>query len=459
MRRLQKYIAIVFAICGVPVLYGAYQWLGIQNAAPVYALAFALAGLILLTRSKSLLRRRAHALFYLLFAVLLVATLLVWPRAGFTQFYEQVKSLALCFIWSSPFFVLYFLISDRPELRFAYRALAITGLIVSLSVLADYVMWTRFGISFGEIVDSQGQLRAFGPLGDQVGFVIILFALRALQRRDWVALAFHTTAIVLTGTRGALLALVVGVLWLLVVVPFSEPARSGQRIRTIVSTLVLSVVLVVSLLSTPLGESTYNRLFEGDALQSGLLQRAGAMQLGVKIFGDNPLIGVGYLGFNSLSDEYGFWKYFKPGADVERSAYTANNQLIQTATDAGIFGTLAFLALFATIVRNCRRARMQASGEDRHELVSIESWLAAILIGNQAAVWLLPSAATGYFVFVAAAISERVAFFQAQRAVATREGDITPTAAMPQESAGRAQSRAALAGTATESDARARWTQ
>ncbi len=106
---------------------------------------------------------------------------------------------------------------------------------------------------------------------------------------------------------------------------------------------------------------------------------------------DNPLFGVGYMGYQPSLERYGGNQFFDLSKSDGGSA-NANNQVLQTLTDSGLPGLVAFVGLVFCMGRSfrniaARRDERFFSAFYRGALI----WLLALVFGCLAAVWLLPS--------------------------------------------------------------------
>jgi O-Antigen ligase len=369
--------------------------------------------LAVLLGRQSLLAQRPYPHFYAYFAAVGFATLLGIAQRDQQTVYEQTIALATLFAWTSAFISIYLIVRTPREYRWAMRLIDILGTLISLSVFVSYIAPTYFNLPFGEMHLEDGRIRAFGPFGDQVAFVIVYFALRAIIKRQPMVIV-HCAAILFTGTRGAFLALVVGGLWL-VAATENDKQHAFLR-RRIMWGSVLALGSVRVFLLTPYGQTALDRII--NARHEGSLDhRTAAATLGVIVFLDHPLAGVGFLGFNRLSEQYHFGDQFSGTDSVERATYTAQNQYVQTATDAGIPGLVVLVFFLWTLFKELKKGARRLTGVYRLDLLSASAWLVALAIGNQAAVWLLPAALTSYLFFAVCGLSLAATKLQDRRLI------------------------------------------
>jgi putative inorganic carbon (HCO3(-)) transporter len=106
---------------------------------------------------------------------------------------------------------------------------------------------------------------------------------------------------------------------------------------------------------------------------------------------DNPLFGVGYMGYERALEHYGGDRWFDLSKRDGGTA-NANNQVLQTLADSGVPGLLAFVGLIVCIGRAFLRI---AARRDEPFFSAFyfaaQIWLLALVFGDLAAVWLLPS--------------------------------------------------------------------
>jgi O-antigen ligase/polysaccharide polymerase Wzy-like membrane protein len=397
--------SMIVLIAGVPALFAIYTLAGFAD----FKLVYATLGLMLIAAMArglgNFFNRTSLLAFHSLFGVLLLTSIPTILRSTAFATYAQVQTLTICYLWSSGFVLAFVFLRTRDDVARTLDVLRHVGTAVTLSVYVALGLWLAAGIAFGEVVDVYGQFRVFGPLGDQVGFVIVLFALWSLVRGRWIQLTFHAGAIMLTATRGAIIAVVVGALWVLLA--RISGRHTARRFRATQS-LAFATIVIVAFMRMPFMSTTYDRLGAGDAIGPDTFSdRIGAVQLGLIVVHDNPIFGVGYGGFRDHVDQFVVGRYFAENVDVERGTFTTTNQYVQTAADGGVPALACLLWFGVLLIRNSRRSAAAEHGQVRDGLVAIHGYTVAMLVGNQSAVWLLPHASSGFFLLIAAGIAER----------------------------------------------------
>lgn len=397
--------AALFAvlILGVPTLL-AYWLLTLDAKVNVLLLGIP-AGAALFTLIPNIpesLHHREQRLLLFYFALVGIFTLLGGLRSGFSVAREDVIALATLAIWASPFFSVYFLVDTPRAYGWAVRLLDIAGGGIALSVLIGFIAPRYLGFQFGEFNSDGVQVRAFGPFGDQVGFPLVYFAMRSVFRGKIVMLALFCSAILLTGTRGAIISLSVG-MGAAILLGASMGKKKGDARNRFVLVFLWAAVFSVGFLLSDFGATTLTRMQSVGRGESSLQQRFGSMKLGVQVLVDNPIGGVGYLGFRRLGAEYSFHQRF--AGDVGGNAtYTAQNQYLQSALDGGLIALVLWIAFLLCLFRKLRAALSWVDPARQIDLRAGLAWLVAMAVGNQAAVWFLSHNITTYMFVVLFAV-------------------------------------------------------
>lgn len=396
--RVLRGIVLGFYAIGVPVLFALYYELEWKVAQ--FAIYFSV-GLSLGYASLNYLNGcaipRHHLVFFLYFLALALSTVASIGEVEPSQSFLQAKSLAATFILLSIFLGVHFIVRTRADISAALAFLDFGGLVIAASVyLALGLYYVSLG--FGEVlVHGGGAIRAFGPLGDQVGFILILFVVRSLAHRNWPLFGVHLGALFLTATRGAFIALGIA----LVLMFALRASRLGKVRKRSFSALVVAGAIGLVLL-IELGGFLVERFATPEEILHGVTSRLASMKLGLMVFDDNPILGVGFGGFQEVVWRYNPKAYFD--VFLENYVSTAANQAVQTAAEGGAVGLVMLTLLLMAIVLQTRRVMKIVGPSHDNEIRSILIWMLAIVIGNQSAVWILPDSVLGYFFFLVAAI-------------------------------------------------------
>ena len=290
-------------------------------------------------------------------------------------------------------------IRDPGSLRLAIRVLLGTLAAVALIQFVNYVGAGR-GIIIGEVQGlERGELRYFGPIGDSVGVVLLLGYVASLCYANVPGVALFLGGIVLTAGVGALLAAGVATV-LFVLIGSRTPAvqRFLRRYLAAVPIALLVAVIGLAVFAKPLTQTLLSR-FTTKSYESSGAQRSASAQLAGAMFTNNPILGVGYMGYERALERYGGEKFF----DLEHpdgATANANNQLLQSLADGGLLGLAAFLLLIAASTRLFLRVSRCSDPMVGTFFLAAAIWLLAQLFGNLAATWLNPSAFVARFLWI-----------------------------------------------------------
>lgn len=381
----------------VPLLHWTFLATGVRGAG--YYAAYGLLGAcgalgLLVGRVRDL---QMSPLVGLLGALAL--STLATPLAGKGGPGLQLKALAVTGLWLSGLWTVQLLSNGPDAARSVSRALRWLGLTYSLTIVIAFLLFARTGLAFGEVAeDVAGRVRVFGPAGDQAAYVVAAFLVRAVAVWNPLEALLHLGALLLTGTRGAVFAAVVGVCataWLL--------RRTGLRASPSIPRTVgglAALGLGAGWLLHSLGGTIVARSASLEALGGSAIERLGSIQLGWLVFADRPWLGFGFNGFREA-----VWAHDVPGyflRPAEHLTALAANQVIQVAADGGIVG-LAFLAwFFAWLLRPAlQQARALPIAERRH-LVALQAMVIAGVGGNQLSIYLNADSSAGYLLMLAA---------------------------------------------------------
>lgn len=264
------------------------------------------------------------------------------------------------------------------------------GVLVAIQFV-NFVGASR-GFTIGEVQGiERGELRYFGPVGDSVGFVLLLGYLLTLCYGRLVMAVLVLASIALTAGLGSLFAAVVATGFFLL---FSRqaPAFGGtvRRLLWALPVLLFTGLVVVVLFSQTLLAPMLNRAENHGFANSGA-QRLASGIMAKKMFADNPLTGVGYMGYERALFHYGGEEFFNL-AKLDGGTANANNQFLQTLSDAGLPGILAFaLLMFCLARRVWLTARCSDDPFFSAYFLAVFLWVLTMIFGNLAATWLMPS--------------------------------------------------------------------
>jgi O-antigen ligase len=372
----------------IPVMLFASALTGVRAVEiAMYVVALVAALPCLPSFAAALQRSATGLLLVLLFAALSLSIAAAFYIAPSTEVWLGAKGLAGTAVWVSIYIVIFVGIRTAEDANRLVKWLDGLCLGISASIWAGALLHL-VGVNFGEVIDQGETFRAFGPLGDQVSFVVVLPALTSLVARRPFRCAFHLSAVLLTGTRGALLCLLVGVAGHFLL---RGTQNKGHRWQMAAAVTVASLVLWF----TPVSAALKDRFLSPS-------MRWQAITVGIDVVRTSPVIGVG---FNGLD--------LHRSAEVEdwtmplQAAYgfsRATNQYVQTAVDGGVVALVLLIFFVSFTIRNAIRVMRWPAATP--ELFASQLWLIAILIGNQS-LWILSNTACGFFTFAIAGLAAR----------------------------------------------------
>lgn len=263
------------------------------------------------------------------------------------------------------------------------RTLRVVGFVIAASIYADVVLFA-FGMPFGDVQTTSVGTRYFGPIGDQVGFILPFFIFREVQARRLLPATFLGIPVLATGTRGALASLAVG----LVVFWYRRYRQGGTSGREVSAFGLLLAVLGAAFL-LDLG-AMLTRIINSDQLGLGWDHRTSCFALAFQVFIENPIFGAGFSGFLTRLPSY-----YAP--DFVHATF---NQLLRVATDSGVVGIGVFGWMLYSVHRLLSNAIERTSGHPRELLQAGQLWLVSLALGNQTASWLLPGSVIAYLVWL-----------------------------------------------------------
>ena len=282
-------------------------------------------------------------------------------------------------------------IATLPQARRCGQIVLVTLVVLGVIQFVNFFSASR-GFVIGEVQGMErGELRYFGPVGDSVGFVLLLGYLAALCAGRLAGVLLFAGGIVLTAGLGAFFgAGVATLLFAIFGLPTEVLRGAARKTLWIVPLALFAVALVASTVARPMVTTLVERLSTGKYRESAS-QRMASTSLGVRMILANPVLGVGFMGYAAALPHYGGRQFFDLSKENGGTA-NANNQLIQTLTDAGLCGLLSVIALVGASLHLFMKL---ARSLDDPLLTTLFRaafiWLLAQVLGNMAAVWIVPS--------------------------------------------------------------------
>lgn len=320
---------------------------------------------------------------------LLFATIVANAQLAFLDIALQGRLFLMLVLWSVWLFALPTLVRDTYTLSGAVRAFDFFGMLVSASVFLPLVA------GVGEAQTGE-KGRVFGPFGDPVPFVVALFACRAFVAARWPSLAFHLAALLVTVGLGATLTLLVA-FGAHMVLPWRGRKRSE---RSWTSRILLGLLFapVLAAVVVALAPRIMGRLTDPMLVSMTMATRFGSFNVATAIISQHPVTGVGLSGFNAVAEKMGAESFFI-GLFHENFIVNAANQILQTLTDGGAIGLLAFIVFCVFAYRRLSWAANHGP-VDQQAFRAYQIWFVGILIGNQTAVWVVPFSPISMCMFV-----------------------------------------------------------
>ena len=363
-----------------------------------------------------------HVLLVSLYLILIsVSTFLgVSPIATlFGSSYNQMGLIThLCFFTVFASLIVAIGTSEK-RFRWTLWAMTLTGLIVATYAYVQFFgrdpfvpsQFYTFESSAGPVLRIISTLGHSNYLGNFLLYVTPLAAGLALDargsaRRIGLATAIlSAAAIVFSGTRGAWLGLVTGLLTFVLLARTRRKGDSvGQRRSTVRWALLTSVVILFLSAIIAINPASRNiakraRLLASEQTGSG---RTLLWRDSLKMLAQNPLAGCGPEGFRTA---------FLPYRSVElaRLAPQTNNEsshssYIDAAISYGLLGTILYVAIIASSFKLLMRARRQSKDAGfRTITASMISSMAAVVVHN---LFIFDQISTGLYFFVFAALAQ-----------------------------------------------------
>lgn len=327
---------------------------------------------------------------YLLIAV--VSTLFAAdPERADARVIELIKASILYALATA-------LMRNRERARLGVYALLASATFVSVLVTLQSLSGA-YGNEFGglarvknaQIYADVFQPRIAGPLGDPNFFAqtlliplpaAIVFAWMpgSIRRRGLCAACagLISVALLLTYSRGAMLAVAVMGLLLLGVLHISWKRTAAALVIAAVAFLAIPdsftrrIVTIEELL--PAADAPIDP-------DSSFRERRLYMQTAWVMFGDNPLTGVGAANYTTRYEQYAAIAGSAARQYEDASAlHFPHNLALEVAAETGVFGVIAFTALVVVVLRALGRAwkRFQSAGDGEMELIAVAFIIAAI---------------------------------------------------------------------------------
>ena len=345
------------------------EFVGVGVFKPVLALAIASLGLGLATGRLKLRWSPLYLVTLALIAVLAISTLVAGDSdhslGNLVEVSKDFVYLVVILIW----------VGSHRSLKLATGTLVITmASLAGLSVVQEFVFnnsLTFFGLSNVDTTQLGGvTLRHTGPEPDANFWARSLVVVLPIAM-SWWALAKRNLAkwsaggaviaislgVYLSQSRGALIAAIATVIiWLVLA---GRPYYRWLALAPVVLALLIAVPGVGSRLLTLTDLTSSGQQVADPSLQG----RIGSQQVGIDMFFDNPVLGVGFGEFLSIVPEY------QRKLGIEAEILDAHNLYLEFAAETGAVGLLAWGLFFGfglfVALRAWLSSRDFASAEER----------------------------------------------------------------------------------------------
>jgi O-antigen ligase len=317
------------------------------------------------------------------FAILIAYAILTWLLAAIVieypgyRFLDSAIGIKTRLVDPAVFFFACF--HGARTLRdagFIVRTLALAVIVANTFTLTDVIGWTDFGMRIGARGAEFGRVfGAFGHANDTAALLVALLpamvalalSARGVARVLWYAGALVSGAVLLmTVSRGAYVAVVVGGLWAAWLCRHAIPARQFARMGFAILAATVLLVVVVS-------------IEVGDVLSERIFGQSGAIDLDDASSGRTEIwqAALGRMLDAPLSLITGFgWGVY----ETMPFRYATHNYYLGVWFELGLIGLAALLVILTICVRTARAAFGQASGERRRLLVAFVFGLCAVSI-------------------------------------------------------------------------------
>lgn len=289
---------------------------------------------------------------------------------------ESYKWFSLFFSW----LVIYYLIVQIINTRVKFFLFMILYFLVNLKMAQHgFISWLAngFGFSSWGVSCAPGWFQNSGECGTQMAMIFpmwiyFIFSLGKYWPKNvrllmWALPVMALGTVVATGSRGALLALVVASSFMVV--------KSQYRIRAII--LLTLIGGVVFLVTPPEFKERFNEAGEDRTSQTRLMYWGH----GIEILKEYPVLGVGYRNWIPYYSDH--WPEDSPFQGVE----LPHNIFLEIGTELGWAGLVMYAILIVfTFVCNYRSRRAALIVDDRflfYMAHGLDAALVAFLVSGQ----------------------------------------------------------------------------
>jgi O-antigen ligase len=355
--------------------------LSVKNAL-LYLISFGLFFRFVLGGQRSPSLPAIHAWF----AVWVLYSILSWIVAGYIIEYRDYDAIDAAIRLKANvidplliFMCVFFGVRDSGDARFVLKTLLVAVALANLATLSDVAGLTSFGVVIGESGAEEG--RVFGVFGhaNETGALIVtllpamlaaMMSSQRLSRLAWIAAAVISAIVmILTVSRGAYVAAIVGTAWAAYLCRRYVPASYVAAGGALALGAVILVVAFVVVLDPGIGQTVTTRIFGQSTAMDVTEVSSGrtAIWLDVvrKMMAEPITLFTGY------------------GWDVYSAMpfrYAAHNHYLNLWFNLGVIGVAAFVFLLRQVVLTARAAVPAAETEDRRHLIALVFGMLALAV-------------------------------------------------------------------------------
>lgn len=326
--------------------------------------------------------------YFLLFCLGVYASLFVndfKENQANPSFHNWISAISIL-MWPSLFLYFSQLRLRSGEVKKIFGWLRVIGIIMAINCIAPLVLYFVSGIRIGELSIVGSKIRFFGFLTDQIGFGLIYFLIYYVYKNKIAFIVFFSVAILITGTRGAIIA---GGFAFLIALYYRNRDNSiplsGRNITFFIGIILAFLILNFGPLNI---FDAINFRFDAKSIENTSVQRFNGMNAGISLFLNNPLFGVGYGNFaSSVLHDPKLFGLFNYNRTMANSLANAQNQFIDIAANGGL---VCLFAMFAFLFHNIKRIKYRISNnimKDEFRVILI--FLISMLLFNQTALYLI----------------------------------------------------------------------
>lgn len=352
---------------------------------------FAKTGLSMILRREIVADRSLYLAAAIFLGVQFLASLASVVQFGNLQMSRSITSLARFIAELAIAPVLAQAIKTMPQARRCAQIMVVTLLALGFIQFINFFGASR-GIIIGEVQGiERGEQRYFGPVGDSVGFVLLLGYIFYLCAWKPGGVFLFGGGIVLTAGIGAMFGTgVATILFLIFGIQGDAMKTFTRKYLWVLPMLLFCVAVASATVGQTMAKTLIDRFTHGKIGKSAELRMV-STRFAARVILDNPVFGVGFMGFANALPSYGARQYFDL-AKADGGRANANNQFLQSLCDAGMIGLFATGIFITAMASSFLRAETRSDDPLLRTLFrSSFIWLLALVFGDQAAVWLIPS--------------------------------------------------------------------